>query len=147
MSSEVSVVCSLNIRGNDTAKANINLNYQNQPTAFRADMTGGRGPTPGNVLVAVGGTDVSLAALSNFGGWCRIMNLDATNWVDYGIYDSAGTEYFPLGELLAGEQVILRLSRKLGQEYTGTGTGMGGTTLHFRANTAACNVIVEAFDK
>lgn len=125
------------------------LNYQSKPTSFLADVSmasGVKGPTPGNILAALAGTDVDLSALGT-PGLCRIQNLDATNYVTYGIWN--GVDLYPLGELLAGEVTIFRLARDIEEEY-GTGTGTTGTAinkLRFRANTAACNVLVEAFEK
>lgn len=113
-----------------------NLVYQSQPTSFSATVTGSRGPTPGTINVATAGTDVSFAALAALGGLCRIMNLDATNYVTYGIWNS--TTLFNLGELLPGESYVLRLSRALGNG--------AGYTLRMKADTLACNVRVEAFD-
>jgi hypothetical protein len=49
-------------------------------------------------------------------------------------------------EVRAGETYHLRLSRKLGEDFPGTGTGAGSTKLHLRADAAACRVNVLAFD-
>lgn len=117
-----------------------NLRYSSQPTAFRADVSGTNGPTPGAIAVATTGTNVSFAALTT-PGLCRLMNLDSTNYVTWGIYD--GAFFFPLGEILPGESYVIRLSRILGSESPGTGTG---NSLRMVANTAACNVAVEAFE-
>ena len=117
-----------------------NLRYNSQPTAFRADVTGTNGPTPGAIAVATAGTNVDLSALTT-PGLCRLMNLDATNYVTWGIYD--GVYFFPLGEILPGETYVIRLSRILGSESPGTATG---NRLRLVANTAACKVAVEAFE-
>lgn len=125
-----------------------NVNYQSQPTAFKADVTGRKGPVPGAIAVSTDGTDVDFGELTT-PGLCRIQNLDPTNFVEYGIWEPATSTLYPLGELLPGETYILRLSRNLQEEYLGTGTGTSAPTnrLRFKANTAACNVVVEAFEK
>ena len=143
MSNEVSVRTSLQI-------SNSPLIYQSQPTTFQADQTGKNGPTPGAILVAVTGTDVDLSQLTT-PGFCWMMNLDSTNFVEYGIHDVSTGTFYPLGELLPGEIAILRLSRWLGGEYAepgmGTAGSLTGSKLCFRADTAACRVRVEAFEK
>lgn len=122
------------------------LNYQSRPTQFYADVSAAKGPTPGNVLCALTGTNVDLSELTT-PGLCRIMNLDSTNYVEVGIYD--GASFYPLMELLPGESFVFRLARNLNEEYgTGTGTtGEGINTLQIKARTAACQVLVEAFEK
>lgn len=129
-----------------------NVNYNPQPNAFNALVTLANGPTPGAILVATApGTDVNLSALtaktpSMTGGFCRIRNLDQTNYIKVGLYDTSDGEFRPFLELLPGEFYIFRLSRKLGKEYAGTGTGAGATSLRIVADTAACRVDVSAFD-
>jgi hypothetical protein len=112
----------------------------------------GKGPTPGVLAVSTTGVDVSFAQLST-PGWCVIHNLgradggdDALAYVEWGVHD--GSLFHPVGELLAGQQVVIRLSRNLGEEETtpGTGTSAVANTFFLRANTAACNVSVEAFE-
>lgn len=139
MSNEATVQSTLAIRSG-------NLNYQSQPTSFRADVAGAKGPTPGAIAVTVLGTSVSLAELTT-PGLCRIMNLDATNYVEWGPYDPTSNTFFPVGELLPGESYIFRLYRLIGEEAVGTGTAFGNTILRLRAVGATCNVLVEAFEK
>lgn len=115
--------------------------YRPQPTSFQADWNGSAGPTPGSVLVTTGGVNISLAGLNSLGGWCRIQNLDINNYVDWGIWN--GSTYFPLGELLPGEFVPIRLSRFLLTGATGTAIV---NSLRLRAHTASCQCKVEAFD-
>ena len=137
MANEISVRVSLQITKNQ-------LRYQSQPTGFRADMNGNNGPTPGAVEVSVNGTDISLTQLSAMGGWCRIQNLDSTNYVEIGV-EAAGV-FYPLLELKAGEVIVVRLSRHVQQEAVGTGTYTGSTTLRMRAEGGPVLVLVEAFD-
>lgn len=125
-----------------------NLDYRSTPVQFEADVQSAKpkGPTPGNVLIPVDGTDIDLSELDT-PGLCRIMNVDGTNYVQFGIWD--GSTFFPLGEVLPGETYVLRLARNLGEEY-GTGTGTTGAAinkLRFKADTAAVNVIVDAFNR
>jgi len=113
------------------------LVYDAKPASFVAAVAGVKGPTPGQLAVSTSGTDVSFAQLASPGGLCRLMNLDATNYVTYGIW--TGATFCQLGELLPGESYVLRLSRGLGDG--------AGHTLRLKANAAACNCLVEAFDK
>lgn len=121
------------------------LSY-NEGGGFSADVSLANGPTPGVLLVSTTGTDVSLVQLTT-PGLCYIKNLDTVNFVHYGIRDVETSRYYPLGELLPGEEYVLRLARYLGQEYTDTGTSPATNKLHFRSDTAACRVRVEAFEK
>lgn len=127
------------------------LEYQARPNAFTADMEGTVGPTPGAVLVSKYGTSIDLSQILVPGGLCRIMNLDADNYVEWGTYDldaPRGT-FYPVGELLPGESFVLRLSRQLGvQQGTGSGTAFSdsGLALRMKAVGGSCVVLVEAFD-
>lgn len=138
MADEITIRSSVQIRKG-------NLEYRPHPAYFQADMSGTPdGPSPGALAVAVTGTNVSFSQITT-PAVCRITNLDATNFVEVGIWD--GLNWYPILEILAGESYIVRLSRNLSSEY-GTGTGTSSTDvnqLQLRANTAACNVIVEAF--
>lgn len=122
-----------------------NLDYKSRPTQFYGDLSGTPdGPSPGSLTVSVAGVNVDFSQLTT-PAYCRIMNLDATNFITIGIWD--GTNWYPMLEVLAGETYVVRLSRSLSQEY-GTGTGTTGSAvnqLQLRANTSACNVLVEAF--
>lgn len=124
------------------------LDYISRPTAFTADVTGTKGPSPGAITVATApGTDVDLSELTT-PALCRIMNLDDENFVEVGIWDPEISTFYPIDEILPGETYIRRLSRNLAQEY-GTGTGTTGAEtnrLRLRADTAACDVLIEAFE-
>jgi hypothetical protein len=125
-----------------------NLRYQSQPTAFAADVTGRKGPTPGAITAPVGGKAVDLGELIT-PGLCRLMNVDSTNYVEVGIWDPGTDVFYPLVELLPGESFVIRLSRNIQEEYVGTGTGTTGpgNRLFVKANFADCVVLVEAFEK
>lgn len=124
------------------------LVYQSQPNQFQADVSVARGPTPGMVEIDTDGTDIDLGQLDT-PGLCRLMNLDASNYVEYGMWDPLTEVFYPLGELLPGETYILRFSRNLQEAYDGTGTGTTTATkrLRFKANSANCFVLIEAFEK
>lgn len=140
MANEATIRTSLIIKSGE-------LDYGSKPTAFNADVAGSKGPSPGAITVATTGTDVDLSELSS-PSLCRLMNLDGTNYVTVGVWDPENSLFFPSLELLPGETYIVRLSRFLQWEF-GTGTGTSGSetnTLRMYADTAACDVLVEAFE-
>lgn len=146
MSNEASVTSGLRINGGDADP----LQYQSLPQAFNADVSVGRGPSPGIITVPTIGVAADFSALTQ-AGLCRIMNLDNTNYVEYGITDPESNLFYPLGELLAGESYVFRLSRNLAEEHAGTGSssatvGPDTNTFWLRADTASCDVLLEAFD-
>jgi hypothetical protein len=115
---------------------------------FSTDIAIAKGPSPGAITVSDTGTDVDFSELT-LPGLCRIKNLDEDEIVTYGIWD--GAVMFALGEVLPGEAYVIRLSRFLGEELTGSGTASGGSgnTLRFMSeegNDASVNVFVGAFD-
>lgn len=127
---------------------NGNLIYQPPPKSFFVNVAGKKGPVPGAFTVSVTGTDVNFSELVQ-PTLCRITNLDTTNYVAYGIYSSIHHKLFLLGEVGPGETYVLKLSRDLGQDYDGPGTGTTHTTpdsLRFLAVGAPVNVVVEAFE-
>lgn len=126
-----------------------NLSYQSLPTSFTADVSGTDGPSPGAITATLAGIDIDLSELTTF-GFCRFFNMDATNFVDVGIVDPETEKFYPFMRLLAGEGYVFRLSPDLQEEYgTGAGTGTTGANtnrLRLKADTAPCNVIVDAFE-
>jgi hypothetical protein len=141
VANEITARVSLTVR-------NGNLTYQTQPTGFSADQRVAKGPSPGAITVTTAGTDVSFAQLSQ-PAWCRLMNLDPTNFVQWGVYDVANGLFHPVGVLRPGQMALFELSPNLGEEYTGAGTGTTAplTTFRVKADTASCVVLVEAFDQ
>lgn len=141
MANEARVQTSLQI-------VNGNLKRTGQASVFNADVTGAKGPVPGAFTASTSGTDVDLSELTT-PGFCVITNLDATNYVEYGTYDVANSKFHPLGEIGAGEAYLIKFSRNLFEEYTGAGTGTTAdiNRLRIKANTASCNVVVEAYEK
>lgn len=144
MSNEARVSVSLTIKQGSKSR-------QSQPTSFNADVTGTNGPTPGSILVGVTHTEPDLTQITSPGGFCVIQNIDATNFVEVGVYSSHFTEFFPMMELLPGEIYVVRLSRYLGVDLKpGTGSGAQDAftnKLSLKAVGAACRVILECFDK
>jgi hypothetical protein len=143
MANEIRVQVSLQIsQGNNS--------YQSKPTSFQANMAGIIGPTPGAITVSKVGTIVNLSQIVVPGGVCLIQNLDPVAYLEYGVYVPGLTDFLPLGEILAGEIYLLRLSRWLGQEL-GTGSGThevgSGLTLQLKAiDVESLVAIVSAFD-
>lgn len=124
------------------------LEYRSLPTTFQADVSAARGPTPGLVLATVDGVDIDLSLLTNPGlAW--FVNLDTTNYVTIGRYNSTAGQFYPLIELLATEGYALRLSRDLLQEWSGTSTvdTAATSTLRVKADTASCYVVCDVFEK
>lgn len=145
MANEAQVRSSLQILKQDGTI--ILIEFQGKPTVFNADVTGTKGPSPGSMSASVEGTDVDFSELTT-PGLCRISNQDATNFVTVGIWDPEGNKFYPIDEILPGESYIRRLSRDLQEEF-GTGTGTTGAEtnrLRLKADTAAVNVLVEAFE-
>lgn len=138
MSDEASFLVSVQIK-------NGNLDYRSYPTQFTADVTGKKGPVPGAIAATTSGVSVSFTELTT-PAICRIANLDETNYVTVGILDPDG-DFYPLMEILPGEFYAIRLSRALGTAWgVGTATSESGCFLHIQADTASCNVLVEAFE-
>lgn len=128
--------------------ANGNLKYNNPVTSYTIDMSGAKGPTPGAIAVPTSGVDVYLSQLTT-PGICVFTNLDATNFVEVGIKDPQTNVFYPLMEIGPGESYPIKLTRNLGEQYSGSGTGTTSPEnyLRLKANTAACNVQVEAFER
>lgn len=146
MANEARIASGLNIRIVDGNI--ILLDYRSSPSTFLADVSVPMGPTPGAFTVDTFGVDVDLSQLTTPGlAWFH--NMDADNYVEYGIYDPADDSFDPFGELLPGECFPIRLSRNFAEQYEGTGTGTSAATkrLRFKANTASCRVRVDAFEK
>lgn len=148
MADEATVNATLTIQKQNDDGTRILIDYDSRPASFTADVDGTKGPSPGSITVSTDGTDVDFSELTE-PGLCRLMNQDDTNFVEYGIREPATGTFYPLGEMLPGETYIIRLSRNLHEEYVGTGTGTSAPTnfFHIKADTAACNVLVEAFEK
>jgi len=81
-------------------------------------------------------------------GLCRVMNQDATNYYEIGIWDPDNSKFFPMLEVLPGESFVVRLARSLQEEFqTGTGTtGEAVNRLRVKANGASVEALIEAFE-
>ena len=111
---------------------------------FRATMAGEKGPSPGSFVATAAGVDVDLTNLTN-PGIAVLKNIDDEFGAVYGVLD--GSDFFPLGDLLPGEQYVIRLSQFLGQTLgSGTGTGGPAVAFHIRGIGGDANVSVEAFE-
>lgn len=153
MADEARIISSLQIQKRAT-DGTIILDYLSRPGAFTADVAGTKGPVPGAIKVSRNGTTVTFSELTT-PGLCRLMNLDSTYMVEWGVWNPQNTEFYPVGEILPGESYVFRLSRNLREEYTspGTGTGTGAAgSAEFRlkaewaAGTGGVNVAIEAFE-
>ena len=128
--------------------SNGTLYYQSNPTTFTAVQNLAIGPTPGAIIATQAGTNVNLSQLQT-PGVCTIQNLDLNNYIEYGIWDPNTQEFYPLGEVLAGEIWAFRLSRYLGIDIgTGPGTTPSGTgkQLRLKGIGGPCQSIVSAFN-
>lgn len=148
MSREATIRVSLQVKANDVDGV---LDFQSTPTGYSENVTARKGPTPGAFTVSVYGTDVDLSQL-DMPYCCWMMNQDKVNFITFGIKDYDTDRFYPLGELPpAGKPIYLPLSRYLLRALSGTGSGTSTpalmNTLHMLADTAACNVVVCAFEK
>lgn len=125
MANEATITAQLRIDKN-------NVKYNSPNSTFQGDVTGKDGPVPGAISVTTSGTDISFSELTT-PGYVEFRSLedDGGNFVEFGIWD--GATFHELGELLPGENYILRLSRNM-------------TGLRFKADTAAVNVFIGAFE-
>lgn len=144
MANEATVQAGLQVfKGTDP----IQIQYLSRPGSFVADVAGAKGPVPGAFTATLAGTDVDFSELTQ-PGLALFKNLDATNFVTWGIWDPEISKFYPIGEILPGEFYPIRLSRLLtGELGTGAGTtGPNTNTLRFKADTAPLDVSVEAFE-
>lgn len=166
MSNEAQLSCSLTVR--ILQNGLVDQQFQPQPTSFSADVSQAGGPSPGGFLASLMGTQVMLSALGTQPGFCRIQNLGVSstgvslfgpagqqytwpNFVEVGIYYPTAHEFFPLIELLPGESYVVRLSRYIGDAFSGTDSGTDpaemGIQLWVRSVGTASKVIVEAIPR
>lgn len=126
MSNEISQTLNFQV-----SKGNFKLNYN--PGQIQVDLTGDGGGNPG--LVSVGTTEETISFGDVSPGLVLIRNLDSTNFVSYGIYNSGDTTSTLRGKLLPDDVVhVLRLDASGSQE------------LRMKADTAACKVEILGFE-
>lgn len=94
-----------------------------------SDWTNARGANPGTVSIGTSEEDVSFGDLAT-PGWMVMTNLDATNYVDWG--PNSGGSMVLCGRLYPGQSAQFFLHPSV--------------TLRMKANTAACDVRIEALD-
>lgn len=129
MANEATVRSSLTVRKGNTSYG------PSKPEVFQADVATEFGPVPGvrNIPTTAAGTVIALTGITT-PGLARIQNLDDANYVEIG--RQVGGTFYPLLELKPGESCVVRLSRNL----------TPASDLFARANTLACDVLVEAFN-
>lgn len=144
MANEIQVHSALNIT---LAPGSTSQQYRSQPTTMTDDVETVAGPVPGYQVIGTTPETIDLSALG-VGvdpGWCRIQNLDITNFVLVGIWD--GAAFLPMIELEAEQWVVMKLYRDLGKEFSGTGSSSPGNLLAMMANTAECKVKIEVYGR
>ena len=117
--------------------SNGSLTHQTYTNSFQCDQTTKNGPTPGAISVTTSGVTVSLSQLTT-PGIVVMRNLDATNYVRWGLYISS--TFYPCGKIKPGEQYVFRLASDI------LTANSGAAVLRMVANSATCIVKVEAFD-
>lgn len=94
---------------------------------FVADVAGTKGPTPGDVTIGPNGTNIDLSQLTE-PGWCELFNRSDTQTIQYGIWDTDSTTFYPIGELEPGHGHTIKFSRNFGERHDeGVGTGTTGS--------------------
>lgn len=148
MADEIQVTSSLLIRKLTSDGTAVQLEYQSRPSAFRDDMTGAVGPSPGAIAVSRYGTNIDLSQLAH-PGWCRFMNLNEANPIKVGVYNTDQSEFYPFLRLKAGQSVVVPLDPDINDEYAATGTGTTGelNTLRAISENADGVLLVEAFEE
>lgn len=123
MANEIQVTAALQVtNGNFRLAKNPEGTLQ-----FNQSVAGGG--IPGEVIATTAGVDVDLSALTNE-GWCRMKNLDDTNFVQFGHWD--GATFYPVGRMKAGEPALFRIDPSV--------------TLRLKADTASCRTRVEVVE-
>ena len=118
MADEIRVKVQLSVT-NGFASDSENINYT-------ADQAAIGGPTPGYVTIATSEEEVSMAELGTK-GWVLMRNLDAANYVEWGFITGVYG-----GRMKAGE--------------TAGPFRLNSLSLFLRANTAACKVLIKAYE-
>ncbi len=122
MADEITVLCKLKVKN-----GTLDLNYTSGSVQF--DQAAARGGNPGTVNIGTSDEALALGDITT-PGWCYMINLDATNYVDIGPEDTGAI--VPFLRLEPGEPALMRLSPSV--------------TVRGQANTAACNVYVAVLE-
>lgn len=137
MSALVRIQSSLQIKGTV-------VDYSSRPTNFTGSCVAESAPSPARINATPAGTVIDLSRLT-LAAYYRIMNMDAVNWVEYGVYVASLGKFCPWGELLAGESYVGRFSRNIFKEDTGTGH-TDPDSLMVVAHGGNVEVLLEAFE-
>ena len=149
MANEITVSINLTAIKNSTDGTVRLVQWNPQPTTFRATLTGNSGPYAGTVIAEQTYTKIDLNSLQvGGGGWARFHNQDPSNIIYIGVYVQEINRFISIHKLLPGEMYAGRLSEYLGvTETAGTGTGSSGDTapayLAAKASTTRSPVNVE----
>ncbi len=108
------------------ANGELNFSYPNGGSTASFNQAAVGGPTPGYLTIGTSEESEAFSELATV-GWVILHNLDDTNFVEWGFATGAYG-----GRLEAGEKALFRLNPS--------------TTLYLKANTAACKVLVNAFE-
>lgn len=128
MANEITVIAAIQV-------TNGNLKYPRMGgSGFRVDQTTPFGGGPGAVIIGTAGEDISLADFVA-AGWCRMVNLDDTNFVEIG--PKVGGTFHSFQELGPGEECVFKISSAV----------PGTNTFHVKADTAECKVMITVFDR
>jgi hypothetical protein len=121
--------------------------YISRPTAFIDNQSRVGGPSPGSFPVSVSGTDISFSNLTQ-PGWTFFQNLDATNIVRIGPYDTGTGRWYPFLTLPPTLGCVVKLADLIDQEITGTGSATSGivVTIRAKAENATCDIKVDSFE-
>lgn len=117
-----------------TAQLNVQVVFNNfKDSVSPGSMTitlSGQGAVSGIQAIGTSSEDLDYGDLSAANiGWCFLQNLDATNFVTYGLNDSATIK--EIGRLNATEWCFFRLKPS--------------AQLMLKADTAACNVAFKVY--
>lgn len=119
MADEITITTGLKV-----SNGNLVVTLPNRFTKF--DQTTARGGGPGTVAIGTSEETISFGDISP--GWVRMTNLDDTNYVQVGF---ATTDYG--FRLLADKGTALFYLES-------------GATIYAKANTASCDVLIEALN-
>jgi hypothetical protein len=117
MSDEITIQASLQVENGTYTQPKLGSGIH------KFDQASAGGGVPGTVSVGTTAETISTGDLTT-PGWVWMKNLDATNYVQWGMSD--GGTLKTVGRLEAGEMALFRLDP--------------GATLMMKANTAACLV-------
>ena len=122
MADEITVVANISVQKDS-------FRHQDADPPVRVDMAGDGGGNPGTVTVTTSEAVLAFTGITTL-GYCKIKNLDDTNYVDYG--PESGGAMVGCLRLNAGESAVFRLKP--------------GVTWRAQADTASVKLRVLVFD-